>query len=47
MIAAHDGSHRIFEPFLRVDLPIEMARVLLPGIIDVPSSPSGDLPCDG
>jgi hypothetical protein len=44
MVAAHDGSHRVFEPFLRVNLPVEVARVLLTGIVDVPSTPSGDLP---
>jgi hypothetical protein len=47
MVAANDGGHRVFEPFLRVDLPIEVARVLLTGIVDVPSSPSGDLPGHG
>jgi hypothetical protein len=47
MVAANDGSHRLLEPFLGVDLPIEVARVLLSGILDVPSPPSSDLPRNG
>jgi hypothetical protein len=47
VVAANDGGHRLLEPFLGVDLPIEVARVLLSGILDVPSPPSGDLPRNG
>jgi hypothetical protein len=47
MIPADNGGQRFFEPFLRVDLSMKVARVLLARIVNVASSPTGDLPGKG
>ena len=47
MIPADNGGQRFFEPFLRVHLSVKVARVLLARIVNVASSPTGDLPRKG
>jgi hypothetical protein len=42
VVAADKRCERIVEPLLCVDLPREVARVLLAGVVDVSGAPRGD-----